>query len=139
MKNIKVNHIGMVVPNIEAFLEGNAILYGAFRQSALIVNTVQQVKEMFISDGRVVIELLEPIGEGSPISGFLRRNRYGGLIHVGFNVSDLDSALLGIEAAGGKVIVSPVADPGFDGRRIAFVVLNGQVTELIECGLGDRR
>lgn len=127
-----VNHVGMVVPDITRFLEENSILYGAFSRSALITNEVQQVREMFITDGKTVIELLEPLRETSPIAGFLKKNRAGGLIHVALDVDDLEEALAKVEAAGGKTVVAPVPDVGFDGRRIAFVVFNGQITEFIE-------
>ena len=131
---MKVNHIGMAVPSIEEFLAKNELLYGTFRRGPMIVNEIQDVREMFITDGSVVLELLEPMSENSPVAGFLRRNRGGGLIHVAFDVADLAKTLADVRRAGGRVIVDPVRDVAFDQRRIAFVMLNGQLTELIETG-----
>jgi methylmalonyl-CoA/ethylmalonyl-CoA epimerase len=137
-----VNHIGMAVPNIDEFLAKNGLLYGRFRRGPMIVNDVQDVREMFITDGSVVIELLEPMSEQSPLTGFLKRNRGGGLIHVAFDVPDLGAALEDVRQAGGRVVVEPVPDVAFNQRRIAFVMLNGQLSELIEAaraGAGERR
>jgi methylmalonyl-CoA/ethylmalonyl-CoA epimerase len=134
-----INHIGMAVPSIAEFLERNEALYSGFSRGPLIVNEVQKVREMFISDGNIVLELLEPSCETSPISGFLKRNRAGGLIHIALEVHDLESALRRVEDSGGKVILAPTPDIAFQGRRIAFVVLSGQVTELIEQAGGHEK
>jgi methylmalonyl-CoA/ethylmalonyl-CoA epimerase len=127
-----VNHIGMAVPSIDEFLTKNELLYGQFRRGPMIVNDVQDVREMFFTDGRIVVELLEPMSDRSPLTGFLRRNRGGGLVHVAFDVPDLAVALDDVRRAGGRVVVEPVPDIAFDQRRIAFVMLNGQLSELIE-------
>ena len=82
LEGFTVNHVGMAVPNIDAFLASNDILYKNFRKTPAVVNDRQHVREVFITDGKTVIELLEPTGEGSPLNGFLKKNRAGGLIHV---------------------------------------------------------
>jgi methylmalonyl-CoA/ethylmalonyl-CoA epimerase len=132
MFEAKINHIGVAVPNIAEFLERNEALYSSFSRGPVIVNGLQEVKEMFISDGKTVLELLEPNSETSPVAGFLKRNRAGGLIHIALDVDDLEGAIKRVEDSGGKVVVAPTPDVAFPGRRIAFVFLNGQLTELIE-------
>jgi methylmalonyl-CoA/ethylmalonyl-CoA epimerase len=129
---MKVNHIALAVPSIHEFLTSNQFLYGDFSRGPLIVNETQDVREMFITDGSTVFELLEPMSDKSPVMGFLKRNRSGGLIHVAFDVEDLSAAIADVERAGGKLIVEPVPDIAFDYRRIAFVILNGQLSEFIE-------
>src|SRR5437773_20950 len=99
MLKTKVNHIGMAVPNIQDFLEKNHVLYAAFSKGPLISNDTQGVREMFITDGTTVIELLEPTSDTSRITGFLKRNRFGGLIHVGLDVEDLERAIRSVEAS----------------------------------------
>jgi methylmalonyl-CoA/ethylmalonyl-CoA epimerase len=133
-----VNHIGVAVPSIAEFLEQNRVLYEGFSKGPLIENTRQGVNEMFMTDGAITLELLEPAHAASPIAGFLKRNRAGGLIHIALEVDDLEGILRNVEAAGGKTIVDPIADVAFQERRIAFVVLNGHVTELIERKRGAR-
>jgi methylmalonyl-CoA/ethylmalonyl-CoA epimerase len=98
----------------------------------MIVNERQRVRELFLTDGATTIELLEPLGEGSPLRAFLNRNPAGGLIHLALEVVDLDTAITRVTAAGGRLVVAPVPDVAFQERRIAFVYLGGHVTELIE-------
>jgi methylmalonyl-CoA/ethylmalonyl-CoA epimerase len=98
----------------------------------MIVNEQQKVRELFLTDGATTIELLEPLGEGSPLRAFLNRNPAGGLIHLALEVVDLDTAISRVTAAGGRLVVAPIPDVAFQERRIAFVYLGGQITELIE-------
>ena len=128
----KINHVGLAVPDIEAFLRKTTPLYEGFSRGPMIVNKRQKVRELFMTDGATTVELLEPLGEGSPLQAFLKRNPTGGLIHLALEVADLDAAIARVTAAGGRLVVVPVPDVGFNERRIAFVYLGGQVTELIE-------
>ena len=128
----KINHIGLAVPDIEAFLCKTAPLYEGLSRGPMILNERQKVRQLFMSDGATTVELLEPLREGSPLQAFLNRNPAGGLIHLALEVADLDAAIARVTAAGGRLVVIPVADVAFNERRIAFVYLGGHVTELIE-------
>ena len=128
----KINHIAMAVPSIEGFLEKHSVFYSRLERGPLIVNETQGVKEMFVSDGNHVLELLEPLREGSPLDGFLKKAPFGGLIHIAYDVEDIATAIAEVERAGGRKISGPVPDVAFDGRDIAFVFLGGQVIELIQ-------
>jgi methylmalonyl-CoA/ethylmalonyl-CoA epimerase len=127
-----INHVGLAVPDIEAFLRKTAPLYGGFSRGPMIVNERQKVRELYMTDGATTVELLEPLGEGSPLQAFLKRNPTGGLVHLALEVTDLDAAIAQVTAAKGRLVVVPVPDVAFNERRIAFVYLGGQVTELIE-------
>jgi methylmalonyl-CoA/ethylmalonyl-CoA epimerase len=131
-RDFTINHVGYAVQNIERFLADNEVLYGRFERGPVIVNERQRVREMFISDGKTVLELLEPLGQDSPIARFLKSNREGGLVHVALDVDDISEAITRIKAAGGVVMVQPTPDVAFGERRIAFVAIEGQLTELIE-------
>jgi methylmalonyl-CoA/ethylmalonyl-CoA epimerase len=128
----RINHVGLAVPSIETFLQKTAPLHEGLSRGPLIVNERQKVRERLLSDGATTIELLEPLEEGSPLQSFLSRNRAGGLIHLALDVVDLDASIARVTAAGGRLLVGPVPDVAFDERRIAFVYLAGQVTELVE-------
>lgn len=132
LEGFTVNHVGMAVPNIDAFLASNDVLYRNFRKTPAVVNDRQHVREVFITDGKTVIELLEPTGEGSPLNGFLKKNRAGGLIHVCFDCDDIQQAIEKIKAAGGFIITGPIPDIAFDERPIAFMMLADQVVELVQ-------
>jgi len=128
----KINHVGLAVRDIEAFLRKTTPLYEGFSRGPLIVNERQKVREIFVTDGATTVELLEPLGEGSPLQAFLNRTPTGGLIHLALEVTDLEAAIARVTAAGGRLVVAPVPDVAFNERRIAFVYLGGQITELIE-------
>jgi methylmalonyl-CoA/ethylmalonyl-CoA epimerase len=130
--SLTLNHIGIAVPSIERFLTENQLFYATFERGPLLENTQQCVRQLFLTDANVCLELLEPLGHPSPLDSFLAKNPRGGLLHLAFDVDDLEAILARIEAAGGWIIVEPVPDVAFDNRRIAFVMLGGQVTELIE-------
>ena len=79
------------------------------------------------------IELIEPIGNDSPVKTFLEKG--GGFNHICFEVDDLSKTIDKIIKEGGRLIVSPVE--GFEGKQIAFVLLNMKKTnfnliELVE-------
>jgi methylmalonyl-CoA/ethylmalonyl-CoA epimerase len=128
----RINHVGLAVPDIEAFLRKAAPLYEGFGRGPMIVNERQKVRELFVTDGATTVELLEPLGAGSPLQAFLNRNSTGGLIHLALEVADLDATIARVRAAGGRLVVAPIPDVAFGERRIAFVFLSGQITELIE-------
>ncbi len=44
---------------------------------------------VFIDTGNTKIELLEPLGEGSPIAAFLAKNPSGGMHHLCYEVDDI--------------------------------------------------
>lgn len=128
----RIDHIGLAVHSIEEFLRQHAALYAGFRRGPVIVNKRQRVREVFITDGRTVLELLEPLSEQSPIAGFLKKNEGGGLLHVALEVDELEPAIAQVRAVGGFLVTGPVPDVAFQGRRIAFVAVGDQVTELVE-------
>jgi methylmalonyl-CoA/ethylmalonyl-CoA epimerase len=128
----RINHVGLAVPNIQAFLDKTMPLYGELARGPMIVNERQQVRELCLTDGATTVELLEPLADGSPLRSFLRRNPSGGLLHLALDVVDLDASIARVTAAGGRLLVGPVPDVAFGERRIAFVYLGGQVTELVE-------
>lgn len=129
---IGMNHVGIAVRSIEKHLASNRLLYEGFDIGQPIINTTQQVKELFLRNGDRVIELLEPLTAASPISGFFVHNRDGGPIHIGYDVTDIALAIREVESAGGRLIAGPMPDIAFEQRPIAFVYLGGQISEFIE-------
>lgn len=127
-----INHVGMAVRSIDAYLKANAVLYRDFMQDRAISNLEQGVRQVFLSDGKTSIELLEPFDQGSPIWGFLLKNEDGGLIHVCFECDDINAAIVELKASKARVISGPTPDVAFKGRPIAFLFLAGQVIELVQ-------
>ncbi len=127
-----INHVGMAVPDIAKFLVKSSAIFTSFKASKIIVNETQKVREVFFTDGRTVIELLEPMGDDSPLASFLQSNPTGGLVHVCYECDDIDESIIELKETGAKLISGPTPDVAFGDRPIAFLFLAGQVVELVQ-------
>ena len=67
------------------------------------------------------IELLEPLGEDSPIAAFLERNKTGGMHHVCYEVEDIIAARDHLVANGGRVLGSGEPKIGAHGKPVLFL------------------
>ena len=79
------------------------------------------------------IELIEPLGENSPIHGFIAKNPAGGQHHMCYEVADIYEAKAWFESLGKKVLGEPRV--GAHGTLIFFVHpkdMNGVLTEIME-------
>ena len=130
---MKIHHIGIVVNNIQDSL-GEFSKFIKFDETTIptLVGS-QKVNVCFMKLDTIRIELIEPIGNESPVKKFLEKG--GGFNHICFEVEDLSKTIDEIIFEGGRLIISPVE--GFEGRKIAFVLLNMKKTnfnliELVE-------
>ena len=130
---MKIHHIGIVVDNIQNSL-GEFSKFIKFDEITIptLVGS-QKVNVCFMKLDTLKIELIEPIGNDSPVKTFLEKG--GGFNHICFEVDDLSKTIDEIIKEGGRLIVSPVE--GFEGKQIAFVLLNMKKTnfnliELVE-------
>jgi methylmalonyl-CoA/ethylmalonyl-CoA epimerase len=131
----RLNHVGVAVPSIEAAKATYRDLYGV--AAADITETrelpAQGVKFAFVNVANSQIELIEPLGEKSPILKFLEKNPSGGQHHVCFEVADIHAAKVEMEAKGATVLNEPRI--GAHGTLIIFVHpknSNGVLIELME-------
>jgi methylmalonyl-CoA/ethylmalonyl-CoA epimerase len=113
-----IDHVGVAVESLEAALR---FWQGALGLTPEHSETVpsQGVRAVLLPAAGVRLELLEPTGPETPVGKFLAR-RGPGLHHVCLLVDDLDAALRELTASGRRLI-DPVARPGVDGSRIAFL------------------
>ncbi len=119
----KLHHIGFVVYSIQECAESFALSLGATWDGNIVFDPVQKVRVTFFqgqSPTDPLIELVEPSGPESPVSGFLRDR--GGLHHLCYEVKDLDSHLRFCQSVGTRIIRPPVPAVAFGGRRIAWGV-----------------
>jgi len=117
---MKIHHIGIVVNNIQDSL-GEFSKFIKFDETTIptLIGS-QKVNVCFMKLGELRIELIEPVGNDSPVLNFLEKG--GGFNHICFEVENLSHTIDEMTKKGGRLIVSPVE--GFDGRQIAFVFLN---------------
>ena len=129
IKSDKIDHIGMVVPNLEKALEHYKNVFNK-QGSKPIVSESQNVKISFIEFANIKLELIEPLSEKSPISNFLKKNPLGGMHHIGLEVDDLNKTY--IKAS--KDDLEPLSKPvkGYHGKDLFFLHPKKMMNTLFE-------
>ena len=87
-----LNHVGIAVPSIEDAVDTYKNLYGVSDISEPGEMIEQGVRYCFVNLPNSQIELIEPLGDNSPINNFLEKNPKGGHHHVCFEVDDIYKA-----------------------------------------------
>ncbi len=129
----RLNHIGIATASIEAGVALYRDVLGATKIHAPFDLPAQGVRVCFVDTPNTQIELIEPLGEASPIHGFLAKNPAGGQHHVCYEVPDIHEAKAWFEAKGAKLLGEPRI--GAHGTLIFFVHprdMGGVLTEIME-------
>ena len=116
------HHIGFVVASIEDSVEGFLQFLHDEWNGKIFHDPNQVVKVTFLHSrqpGNPVLELVEPAGEKSPVTPFLKRG--GGLHHLCYEIDNLEEQLRWSRTQGGIVVRPPLPAVAFEGRRIAWV------------------
>ena len=87
----RLNHVAIAVPDLAAGVSVYENTLGA-KVSAPQPEPDHGVTVVFVDLGNTKVELLEPLGEGSPIAGFLEKNPSGGIHHICYEVDDILAA-----------------------------------------------
>ena len=128
-----LNHVGIAVPSIETAAKIYKNLYGVVNITEPGELPAQGVRFCFVNLQNSQIELIEPLGENSPIDNFLVKNPKGGQHHVCFEVDDVHLAKKEMEEKGAKVLNEPRI--GAHGTLVIFVHpkdSSGVLIELME-------
>ena len=129
----RLNHIGVATPSIPRSVALYREMLGATVVHEPFDLPAQKVRVCFVDTPNSQIELLEPLGEDSPIAKFLERNPEGGQHHVCFEVPDIHEAKAEMEAKGARVLGEPRI--GAHGTPVIFVHpkdMGGVLVELME-------
>tara|TARA_Y100001978_G_scaffold195466_1_gene203780 strand:+ start:486 stop:890 length:405 start_codon:yes stop_codon:yes gene_type:complete len=130
----KLNHIAIATPNLDKAIRTYKDILGV-KISDPLDQIEHGVKVVFIEIPNTKIELLEPLGENSPIQNFLEKNKKGGIHHICFEVEDIDSAILRLKKDGATVLGDGKAKIGAHGKPVIFLHpkdFNGALIELEE-------
>jgi methylmalonyl-CoA/ethylmalonyl-CoA epimerase len=133
----RLNHVGVATPSIEKSVALYRDLLGATKIHEPFDLPPQGVRVCFVDTPNSQIELLEPLGENSPITKFLEKNPAGGQHHVCFEVPDIEEAKAEMEAKGARVLGPPRI--GAHGTPVIFIHpkdMGGVLTELMETPKG---
>ena len=99
----RVNHIALAVPDLAAAIERYQKTLGA------TVSTPQVLPEhgvtvVFVNLGNTKVELLEALGDASPIAAFMAKNPSGGMHHICYEVADIQAAKAHLMGEGARVL-----------------------------------
>ena len=135
MKLGRLNHVGVAVPDMPEAIRFWRETMGAAQIGEPFDMPEQGVRVCFVDtpNGGTQIELLAPLGEASPIAGFLERNPLGGQHHLAFEVPDIAAARSEFEAMG-KRVLGPTR-MGAHGTPVFFLHpkdMGGTLTEIME-------
>jgi len=133
----RLNHIGIAVPSIEKAFETYRRLYNATDFVQPFDMPAQGVRVGFVNLPNTQLEIIEPLGENSPILNFLAKNPKGGQHHVCFEVPDIHQARREMEDRGAKILGEPRI--GAHGTLVIFVHpkdSDGVLIELMETPAG---
>lgn len=116
----RLNHIAIAVPELSEASRIYRDTLGA-RVSAPQAQPEHGVTVVFVELPNTKIELLEPLGDRSPIAGFLERNPAGGIHHVCFEVADIVVARDHLQAQGARVLGDGNPKLGAHGKPVLFL------------------
>jgi methylmalonyl-CoA/ethylmalonyl-CoA epimerase len=116
----RLNHVAIAVPDLEAAAKQYAQVLGA-KVSAPQDEPDHGVTVIFVELPNTKIELLHPLGEGSPIQGFLDKNQSGGIHHVCYEVDDILAARDRLKAEGARVLGDGEPKIGAHGKPVLFL------------------
>lgn len=116
----RVNHIAIAVPDLKAAIASYRDTLGA-RVSAAESLPEHGVTVVFVELPNTKVELLEPLGETSPITAFLEKNPAGGMHHICYEVADILQARDQLLAAGARVLGTGEPKIGAHGKPVLFL------------------
>ena len=116
----RLNHVAIAVPDLAAAAAQYRDVLGAE------VRPPQDepdhgVTVVFIDLPNTKVELLSPLGENSPISGFLEKNPSGGIHHICYEVEDILAARDRLKAQGARVLGDGAPKIGAHGKPVLFL------------------
>ncbi|WP_293448782.1 methylmalonyl-CoA epimerase [Planktotalea sp.] len=128
----RLNHVAIAVPDLGAAADQYRNALGA-KVGAPQDEPDHGVTVIFIELPNTKIELLYPLGDDSPINGFLEKNPSGGIHHICYEVNDIITARDSLIASGLRVLGNGEPKIGAHGKPVIFLHpkdMNGVLTEL---------
>lgn len=127
----RLNHVAIAVPDVAAAAAIYRNSLGA-TVSEPVPLAEHGVTVVFVELPNSKVELIEPLGEASPIAPFLERNPGGGMHHICFEVADIEAAAARLVKTGARVIGGGEPKIGAHGRPVVFLHPKDFLGTLIE-------
>jgi methylmalonyl-CoA/ethylmalonyl-CoA epimerase len=116
----RLNHVAIAVPDLDAAAAQYRTALGA-KVGEPQDEPDHGVTVIFIELPNTKIELLYPLGDDSPINGFLEKNPSGGIHHVCYEVDDILAARDQLKESGARVLGSGEPKIGAHGKPVLFL------------------
>jgi methylmalonyl-CoA/ethylmalonyl-CoA epimerase len=116
----RLNHVAIAVRDIAKAADVYRKTLGA-QVSETVPQPDHGVSTVFVTLPNTKIELLEPLGAGSPIAKFLERNPDGGIHHICYEVDDIEAARDRLTGQGARVLGSSEPKIGAHGKPVLFL------------------
>jgi len=116
----RLNHVAIAVPDLEAAAAQYRDTLGA-KVGAPQDEPDHGVTVVFIELPNTKVELLYPLGDNSPIQGFLDKNPSGGIHHICYEVDDIVAARDQLQASGARVLGTGEPKIGAHGNPVLFL------------------
>ena len=127
----RLNHVAIAVPDLAAAAKLYAQALGA-AVSAPLPQPEHGVTVVLVTLPNSKIELLEPLGENSPIANYLSRNPGGGIHHICYEVDDILAARDHLKITGARVLGDGNPKIGAHGKPVLFLHPKDFLGTLIE-------
>lgn len=127
----RLNHVAIATKNLQAAASVYRDTLGA-KVSPAVPQPEHGVTTVFVELPNTKIELLEPLGDNSPIAKFLEKNPSGGMHHVCYEVDDIYAARDKLKAAGATITGSGEPRTGAHGKPVIFLHPKDFVGTLVE-------
>ncbi|HEU4659475.1 MAG TPA: methylmalonyl-CoA epimerase [Pseudolabrys sp.] len=116
----RLNHVAIAVRDIGKAAQVYRNTLGA-QVSDVVPQPAHGVNTVFITLPNTKIELLEPLGDNSPIAKFLERNPDGGIHHICYEVDDIRTARDVLKKQGARVLGDGEPKIGAHGKPVLFL------------------
>jgi len=116
----KLNHVAMVVSDLDAAVHTYQHTLGASVSKPQDL-TEHGVTVVFVDLPNTRIELLHPLGDGSPVSKFLESHKDGGIHHICIEVDDINAAAADLNAKGARILGNGEPKIGAHGKPVLFL------------------
>jgi methylmalonyl-CoA/ethylmalonyl-CoA epimerase len=127
----RLNHVAIAVQDLAAASAIYRDTLGA-RVSGPLPLPDHGVTVVFVALENTKIELIEPLGEHSPIAKFLAQNPGGAIHHLCFEVADIFAARERLTRDGARVLGDGTPEIGAHGKPVLFLSPKDFAGTLIE-------
>lgn len=127
----RLNHVAIAVLDLKSGIAVYENILGA-KVSVPLPQPEHGVTVVFITLPNTKIELITPLGENSPIEGFLKRNPMGGIHHICYEVDDILKARDHLKSQGVQVLGDGEPKTGAHGKPVLFLHPKDMLGTLIE-------